>query len=50
MKWLIFYNFERPHLGLKKDAGQFISPMEYMKQYHSRSQMLCDGDIELTKL
>lgn len=34
INWLIFYNFERPHLGLKKDTGQFISPMQYLKQHH----------------
>ncbi len=41
--WLIFYNFNRPHLGLKRDTGQFISPMEYLKQYHQMSHNVVDG-------
>ena len=45
INWLIWYNFERPHLGLKKDVGQFISPMEYMKQYHSMSHMYWTGTL-----
>ena len=32
--YLNFYNNQRPHLGLKKDYGQFIAHMEYLKQYH----------------
>ena len=32
--YLHFYNHQRPHLGLKKDYGQFITPVEYLKQYH----------------
>jgi hypothetical protein len=41
--WLIFYNFKRPHLGLKKDTGQFISPMQYLKQYHQMCHMWWTG-------
>ena len=43
MDWLIFYNFKRPHLGLKKDYGQFIAPMQYLKQYHQMSHMRWTG-------
>ncbi len=43
INWLIFYNFKRPHLGLKRDYGQFISPMQYMKQYHQMSHMRWTG-------
>jgi transposase InsO family protein len=43
INWLIFYNFNRPHLGLKKDTGQFISPMQYMKQYHQMCHMRWTG-------
>lgn len=43
INWLMFYNFERPHLGLKKDYGQFITPMEYMKHYHEMSHMRWTG-------
>jgi transposase-like protein len=34
MSYLNFYNNQRPHLGLKRDIGQFISPVEYLNQYH----------------
>lgn len=37
--YLSFYNNQRPHLGLKKDTGQFIAPMQYLKQYHPMCQM-----------
>ena len=43
MDYLIFYNFSRPHLGLKKDCGQFISPMQYLKQYHRMCHMWWTG-------
>ncbi len=39
MQYLDFYNSQRPHLGLKKDTGQFISPMQYLKQYHQMCHM-----------
>ena len=39
ISYLDFYNNQRPHLGLKKDIGQFISPMEYLGQYHPMCQM-----------
>ena len=32
--YLNFYNCHRPHLGLQKDTGQFILPMQHLKQYH----------------
>jgi len=41
--WLIFYNFKRPHLGLKKETGHFISPMQYLKQYHQMCHMYWTG-------
>jgi transposase InsO family protein len=37
--YLDFYNTQRPHLGLKRDTGHFISPMEYLKQYHQKCHM-----------
>lgn len=37
--YLNFYNHQRPHLGLKKDYGQFISPVQYMNQYHLMCHM-----------
>jgi transposase InsO family protein len=45
--WLIFYNFKRPHLGIKKDTGQFLSPMQYMKQYHEMCHMWWTGTLAL---
>jgi putative transposase len=39
MLYLDFYNHQRPHLGLKRDVGQFIAPMQYLKQYHPRYHM-----------
>ena len=43
ISYLDFYNNQRPHLGLKKDIGQFISPMEYLGQYHPMCQMWWTG-------
>ena len=43
MNQLLFHNFERPHEGLKKDYGQFVSPMEYLSIYHGMSQMMWTG-------
>jgi putative transposase len=37
--YLDFYNTQRPHLGIKRDTGHFISPMEYLKQYHQKCHM-----------
>lgn len=39
ISYLDFYNNHRPHLGLKKDTGQFIPPIEYLKQYHQMCHM-----------
>jgi putative transposase len=39
MSYLDFYNTQRPHLGLKRDTGQFIPPMQYLKQYHPMCHM-----------
>lgn len=37
--YLDFYNNQRPHLGLKRDIGQFIPPMKYLQQYHPKYHM-----------
>ena len=43
MLWLFFYNFNRPNLGLKRDTGQVITSMQYLKQYHQMCHMRWAG-------
>lgn len=44
MLYLDFYNHQRPHLGLKRDIGQFIPPMQYLKNI--TLGIICSGRVQ----
>jgi hypothetical protein len=48
MDWLIFYNFKRPHLGLKKDVEAVYCTYGIFKTISSNVSYEVDGYIKLT--